>query len=291
MDEPDSRRILLVAGADAVEIDLAAGGRLASFVASGRQRLVTTPPPGVENPELRWGMFVMAPWAGRLGHARFPWHGSSVALHANYGPHAIHGLVVDRPWELVRSDEGTAEVRCDLTDGPWPFTGSSVTQRVALNAGVLTQQVHVTAGDHDMPAAAGWHPWFRRPDDGDVAVLLDAAAHLELDDDSIPTGAVRPVDGATDLREMPRLGDRRLDHVYVRPGRTALLQWPDLRLEMTFGPTVTAAVVHTPAAGVCVEPQTAWPDAVNLEARGVEDSGLVHLAPREELTVTVAWRW
>ena len=291
MGEPGSHRIRLAAGEDAAEIDVAAGGRLASLVVNGRQRLVTAPPPGVENPELRWGVFVMAPWAGRLGNARFPWHGRTVALEPNYGRHAIHGLVVDRAWDVVQSDDRAAVLRCDLADAAWPFTGSSVTQNVTLSAGVLTQQVSVTAGDHDMPAAAGWHPWFRRPDDGDVAVLLDAAAHLELDDEGIPTGSVQPVDAVTDLREMPRLGDRRLDHVYVSPGRPALLQWPDLRLEMAAGPTVTAAVVHTPAAGVCVEPQTAWPDAVNLEAHGVQNTGLVHLGPREQLTVSVSWRW
>jgi aldose 1-epimerase len=302
MDTAPPQRLRLTAGDDSAEVAPAAGGRLASLVIGGEQRLVTRPPADQDNPELRWGSFVMAPWAGRVADARFTWQGTDVVLPANFeGRHAIHGLATDRRWEVVRVAAQTAELRCVLADAPWPFTGCSIDQRVDLQPGRLTQSVRVIAGPEPMPAAAGWHPWFARPGHGDVAVRLDAASTLELDSGGIPTGRQQPVDAETDLRHGPALGDRRLDHAYVRPAPTARLQWPDLDLHMTFGPTITTAVVHTPPEGVCIEPQTAWPDAANLAARAdtaetddpadTATTGLVNLAAGAALTATVVWRW
>lgn len=286
-----SDRVRLVAGGDAVEIDASAGGRLVSLMAGGKERLVTSPPPEQGNPELRWGSFVMAPWVGRIRDATFAWDGTDVALDANFGRHAIHGLVFDRAWDVRPSAGGEVELRRMLEEAPWPFTGALVHQRIALEPGQLTQQIDVAAGESAMPVALGWHPWFRRPDGGDVEVCVDAARHLEVDADDIPTGRTVPVSGETDLRGMTALGERRLDHTYVRPDRTAVLAWPDLRLVMAFGSTVAAAVVHTPPEGVCVEPQTAWPDAVNLHAGGIGGTGLVGLPPGGRFGATVTWRW
>jgi aldose 1-epimerase len=290
MDRTDPQRLELIAGDITVAVDAAAGGRLASFVVNDAERLVVSPPPDQDNPELRWGCFVMAPWAGRIAAARFTWHGRDVALPANYdGTHAIHGLGTDRAWEVVEQTGDTVELRCDVAEAPWPFTGASLSSRITLDPGTLAQQIRVRAGRHAMPASAGWHPWFARPAAGDLHVTVDAATHLELDAEGIPTGRRQSVAGETDLRHGPALAKRRLDHVYVRPGSTAVVAWPDLRLELSLGSTVVAAVVHTPPEGVCVEPQSAWPDAVNLPDRA--NTGLVTLQPGDELVVDVTWRW
>ena len=50
-------------------------------------------------------------------------------------------------------------------------------------------------------------------------------------------------------------------------------------------------VVHTPQAGVCVEPQTGWPDAIRLEDEGVVLTGLRRLLPGETLSAKTIWRW
>lgn len=41
-----------------------------------------------------------------------------------------------------------------------------------------------------MPVAVGWHPWFRRSEDADMRVAVDAAHVLVTGDDLIPTGEV-----------------------------------------------------------------------------------------------------
>jgi len=114
---------------------------------------------------------------------------------------------------------------------------------------------------------------------------------LVLDADLAPTGEVRPVTSREDLRSGPRLGDRRLDHVYVRTKSPVLVRWPDLEMRMEYDDSLQTVVVHTPPEGVCVEPQTMWPNAPVLAAAGVSATGMRTLAPGDSLSATETWTW
>jgi galactose mutarotase-like enzyme len=89
----------------------------------------------------------------------------------------------------------------------------------------------------------------------------------------------------------PALGERRLDHVYVRTRGPATLRWPDLDLAIHYGRDLATVVVHTPAEGICVEPQTMWPNAPVLAARGIADTGLRTLEPVDNLFARERWTW
>ena len=103
----------------------------------------------------------MAPFAGRIS-AR-PSSRSAVAsyeLPLNMAPHAIHGVVFDRPWTSSRPTRS----RCG-----WGSRGrlaGTVTQRFVLDAGSALGSSLELAADEPMPAWMGWHPWFRRRIDG-----------------------------------------------------------------------------------------------------------------------------
>ena len=99
-------------------------------------------------------------------------------------PHAIHGVVYDRPWSVVDA----TTIAIDL-DERWPFRGR-VEQRFELDEHGLAVTMTLTA-DEPMPAMLGWHPWFRRSiaDGAPPAVLaFDAAAMLVRDAEGMPTG-------------------------------------------------------------------------------------------------------
>ena len=85
-----------------------------------------------------------------------------------------------------------------------------------------------------------------------------------------------------------RPGDR---YVYVGVKAPALVRWPDLELRLEFDESLNTVVVHTPAEGICVEPQTMWPNAPVLAARGVTGTGLRTLASGETLRVSERWSW
>lgn len=283
--------IRLRAGDDAVVVEPDAGGRLSSLTARGSERLLgpDSRPEGTEG-DIGWGCFLMAPWVGRLDGGQVPFHGYTRNVPAEHYGHAIHGILRDTSWRVEHKQAAEVTMTCGLDPGRWPFGGWAA-QRIALEAGGLTLEAQIVAGDSAMPVSLGWHPWFRRPDDGDLRVGVLAEEVLETRDDLIPTGAVLAVDAVTDLRAAPALGGRVLDHAYVGVRQPVSVVWPDLTMTLDMPADPATVVVHTPPRGVCVEPQTAWPNAPVLHAEGTESTGLVELAAGERLRARTVWHW
>lgn len=274
--------IELKAGDDHVVVDEQAGGRLASLVVGGAERLLGDD--SSDGDPLRWGAYPMIPWAGRVAGARIP--DRDIELQANYGAHAIHGVTYDLTWSVDRRAGNAVELLCPLPTDRWPLGGLAA-QRISLARGRLELEIQVQAGAAAMPVAVGWHPWFRRPDKGDMTVFVDSASVLELDKELIPTGKVVGTGRKVDLRNAPKLGRRRLDHVYVDVSQPAVLGWPDLELTIELPHKASTVVVHTPPEGVCVEPQTAWPDPF----ADPEHSGVTELKARQIFNATTRWTW
>lgn len=280
--------IELANGPARLVIDLEHGGRLASLRTGDRELLV----PDVEGDDsIRWGCYLMAPWPGRLRDGLLDWEGQRHQLRQTLGRHAIHGVVHDRPWTVERATATDAELSCELEPAGWPL-GGTARQRLHLDAAGLTLEAEIVADAREglsMPAALGWHPWFRRAE-GEVRIRLDAETVL-VTRELIPTGERTAVRGMTDLRSGPPLGRRRLDHAYVDARSPVVIRWPGFELEVGFDPPLTTVVVHTPPRGLCVEPQTAWPNAFDSALRSVPGTGLARLEPGERLKATMRLRW
>ena len=239
------------------------GGRLGSVRVSGRELLVTGDPQGL----IRWGSYPMAPWAGRIRRGLFTFDGREHRLPLGMPPHAIHGVVYDRPWSVVDA----TTIAIDL-DERWPFRGR-VEQRFELDEHGLAVTMTLTA-DEPMPAMLGWHPWFRRSiaDGAPPAVLaFDAEAMLVRDAEGMPTGErVPPPPGPW-------------DDAFTGLRRPPVLEWPgELRLELSS--SCTWWVVYSePEHAICVEPQSGPPDAANLAPEIV--------VPGQPLTHVMRWTW
>lgn len=279
----------LSAGPDRALVDSNAGGRLASLVAGGRERLIDREQPGSALPAVSWGSFLMAPWVGRIAEGRLDWRGRTAELPRNEGRHALHGAVFDMPWQVDRADAAHVELSHSIDRRRWPF-GGRAWQRLTLGPGSLVFEAAITAVEA-MPVALGWHPWFRRGPDEDLAVTVSADRRLELDGELIPSGISLPVQGPYDLRRGPNLGDRRLDDAFIDAHGPAIVRWPDRALRLEFEAPLVSVVVFSPAGSVCVEPATAWPDALRLSSAGVAGTGQAVLEPGERLAATMTWRW
>lgn len=284
-----SAGVTLEAGEDRCEVDPEAGGRLASLVLGGVERLLTREAAGVAPDAVSWGSFLMAPWVGRLEDGRLPWRGRVYQLPRDLGDHAIHGTVKDRAWQVETADAARVVLACPLAP-PWPF-GGAVRQALALSPGRLELVAEVVADAEPMPAGLGWHPWFARPEAGDVGVRLAGTGTLQTRADLVPTGEVQPLEELTDLRAGPALGERLLDHVYAGVGVPAEITWPDLTLTVDWDQAINSVTVHSPPRGFCVEPQTAWPNAPVLADRGVQGTGLAVAAPGTPLRARTVWTW
>ena len=271
-------------------IDAADGGRIASLVIGGLERILPKSLARSHEPALYWGCYPMVPWGGRLSHGRIPTPNGEVRLDANLPPSAIHGLGFDKPWDVLEQSETALTMRCELRGLGWPFGGHAV-QTLRLGADRLDFDLQVGGYTRAGPAGLGWHPWFTRPRKGDVELRVDASDVLVLDADLTPTGEMRRVTAYEDLRSGRPLGDRRLDHVYVRTKSPALVRWPDLEMQIEFDQTLQTIVVYTPPEGFCVEPQTMWPNAPLLADAGVTGTGMRTLEPGASLGARQAWTW
>ena len=271
-------------------IDPADGGRIVSLVIGGVERILPKAGARTSAPALYWGCYPMVPWPGRIAGGRIPTATGEVRLEANLSPSAIHGLGFDKRWEVIEQSETAATLACDLRGLGWPF-GGRTWQTLTLKPTSLDLGLGVGGYTRAGPAGLGWHPWFTRPRTADVELRLEASEVLVLDADLVPTGEVRAVGPSEDLRAGPALEQRRLDHVYIRTKGPATLRWPDLDLDIEYDVDLNTVVVHTPREGICVEPQTMWPNAPLLAARGVANTGLRTLEPGESLCASERWTW
>lgn len=264
----------LAAGQVRALIDPERGGRIVQLSVGGLDLLVADAQ-GVFD----WGLFVMAPFAGRIRSGRFQAGGEAHELRLNLPPHAIHGTTLDRPWAVVEHGAvglgglpSAATLEIALGTG-WPFAGR-VRHRVALGPDRLDLEI-VLLADEAMPVAVGWHPWFRRQlaRGEPLRLELPAGAMYERDADGIPTGA---------LLRPPPLGP--WDDCFTELSGPPVLRWPGA-LELVMTSTCSHVVVYDePDHAVCVEPQTGPPDAVNLGQAAL-------LADGDELRATCTLRW
>jgi aldose 1-epimerase len=248
-------------GVEAV-VDLVAGGRVASLMVEGRELLRTS-----RDGPRDWGSFPMAPYAGRVRDAEFPFGGEVRRLPATMPPHAIHGTVLDRSWHAI--DDTTIAI--DL--GPdWPFAGG-VVQSFELTSDSLTCRMELHA-DEPMPASIGWHPWFLRR-------IAGVPGELELD---VEPGAMyaRDVAGIATGELVPPAPEP-WDDCFTDLRRAPVLRWPGY-LEMAIESDCPDWVIYTsPPDALCVEPQTAPPNALNEVPTVVQ--------PGKPLTAVMTWRW
>jgi aldose 1-epimerase len=279
--------VKLTAGPDRLEIDTELGGRLSSLVIAGRERLMQEGSTDIVEPALATGSYVLAPFVGRLSNGLVEWNGRSATLPLNHGRHAIHGSVFDVPWSVVSGDESSVVLGYRFDPARWPFAGT-MSQRYAMKPGSLTIEAEITA-EEPMPAAIAWHPWFRR--DSDMSLMVQSGHVLALDHELIPSGKQVAVDDRRDLRKLTAVGDRALDDVYVAPSTPSVICWSDLELRMDFSAPITTFVVYTNPKAICLEPMTAWPDAVRLSQEGVTETGLTSLEPGQSLKASTDWVW
>jgi len=134
-------------------VNPAAGGRPASLVVGGAERLVTA---SNQDDPMVWGLRPNSPWAGRLRRGRLHDAGRTYRLPVDAEPHAIHGTVYRRAW--VVDEEGMMAIRLRVDR---PFAGHA-RQRITLEPGRLRCRLELRA-DPPMPATIGDHPSFAAP--------------------------------------------------------------------------------------------------------------------------------
>jgi aldose 1-epimerase len=247
-----------------VNIDLANGGRMASFTVDGDELLHTE---STEDDPMSWGCYPMAPFAGRVRDGVLTHDGHAHHLRINMAPHSIHGSVFDREWE----HEGGNRFVCDL--GPeWPWRGHAV-QVIDVGEQALTLRLEVHSHGDSVPASIGWHPWFRTRLRSGEQLFLEAPVGRQVlrDATGMPSG-----EWAAPL-------PRPWDDCFTDVDWPITLDWAGRRRLSITSDCSYVVIYDERAHAWCVEPQSAPPDAVNGAADLVTSD--------EPLIATTTWTW
>jgi galactose mutarotase-like enzyme len=219
-----------------------------------------------------WGSYAMVPYAGRVRAGRLTWDGVRHQLAIQAPPHAMHGVTLDRSWDVVDATERSLTLRCAF-DSRWPWAGHAL-QHVELTGDSALARLEVHAERDAMPAWCGFHPWFlRRLGRGaPVTIALHAGAMLRRDGEGMPT------------HEGVAVAPGPWDDCFVDVRWPVTLRWPDA-LELTVSSDGGYVVVFDAKPGaVCVEPQTAPPNAAELGLAAT-------VTPDAPLSLTMHWAW
>jgi aldose 1-epimerase len=253
--------ITFSAGGATATLDPSNGGRISSLRVREVELLVTEG----EN-EVRWGIFPMAPFAGRIGHGRFTFEGVNRVLSPRLEGHAIHGTAIDGAWEQI----GSGSIRTALSD-PWPYAGA-VEHSVELDDDCLRATLRVRAEER-MPVTVGWHPWFRRKlEQGAAANIALVADAMYERQEKLPTGNV------VDPKPPP------WDDCFTGVQWPVTVRWPGFGTLEVSSDCTHVVVYDEERDAVCVEPQSGPPDAVNI-------GGAAVLEPGDDLVATMQLRW
>ena len=213
------------------EVDPLRGARLISLAIDGHELLA------------EGGCFPMVPWAGRIRDGCLTLDGVTYELPLSKDGNAIHGLGRNVAWEM--SDTDTFRT---VLGAPWPTEGTATLHYELFHDGLRTT---LTWDDGtDLPCSIGLHPWFRRRLDSgdDVVLMLEPEVMVERGTDGLPTGALIE----------PRRGP--WDDCFRVP-TPPLLTWPGALAVSLSSSSPWWVVYDEPADTVCVEPQSAPPDA------------------------------
>jgi galactose mutarotase-like enzyme len=221
-----------------------------------------------------FGIPLLYPWANRLGGWRYEAYGrrveldrSSPLLHGDEHCLPIHGaLAAASSWHVIDRSRSSLIAELDFGAHPellavFPYP-HRLELAIRLEAGTLTIDTTVTAGDSAVPLSFGFHPYLAPPGAAreDWWVELPARTALELDSYSLPTGAMSEL-----AAEAFALGERIYDDLFaVTPGCRFSVAASGRRatVEMTSG--YRYAQIYAPAdqAVICFEPMMAPVDAL-----------------------------
>ncbi len=221
-----------------------------------------------------WGCYPMLPWSNRIPGGRLTVHGVDHRLPVNHDDgSAIHGLVADRPWDLVSASDCTAELAVDVDVEPYRVRGEI---HYELGPGSLRIELGVTnLGSSAVPVGLGIHPWFHC---GPIRV----PAAMKWPGDPLPIGPPVPVDDDDDLRSLriPPTMDRCFTAL-----ESDTAEVPGI--ELRWSESVGHVVVFTGHDGwVAVEPVTMANDGFGMAEGGQAGHGVRMLDPGDRFSAT-----
>ena len=230
-----------------VAIDLDGGGRISSL--KWRELEFALPFRGGVHTH---GWYPMAPWAGRIkdGLITSPTLGEFQLPTVLDPPNALHGFGLTSSWQEIGPGRSLLHL-------PKPYAGATVEQTIEVLDDAIRWSLEYDANGCDLPVWLGMHPWFARDlGVGGSAELEFKAAKMLKRVDSLPTGEL--------IAPTPEPWDDAFTEIQGTP---AVVYEDVVRIDIESDAPWWVVYTEDPE-GLCVEPQTAPPDAANLGITG-----------------------
>ncbi len=246
-----------------------------------------------ESGALESASYPLVPFSNRIAEGRFIYAGREVNLGPDpvLPPHAIHGHGWRAVWQVSERSEAAMTLSYAHEPDRWPWRYEA-TQRFALDGSGLRVEMRLrNLSDIAMPAGLGLHPHF--PLTQDVRLKAKVKAGHVGDETLLPIArredhaAIAPLSAGESL-------PRGLDICFGGWEGSAEIRWPGegRGLRMTASSALGHLVIYSPPGEdfFCVEPVSHCVNAVNLEGSDWGATGLVHLAPCEEFSVSAVFQ-
>ena len=245
---------------------------------------------GADGPIPDYRGVVCAPWPNRVAGGRYSHAGRTFQAVINEPQRntALHGLVLEVPWTLVKRTDSSVTLRCSVGAGPaYPGVLAVTASYELLADGLHCAVTAANVGEAPAPYGVCPHPYLvagTAPLD-EWTLELPAGEFLEVTPDRLLPLQLRTVEGHEfDFRNERGLGPVRIDHAFTgvmrnSDGRAAVrvfdpsgtgveLEWDDAC------PWVQIHTADKPVGpdrlGLAVEPMTCPPDAFNSGTDVVE---------------------
>ena len=195
----------------------------------------------------------MVPWAGRIdrGIVRDT-SGNEFNLPTHWDPpHAEHGFGFSSAWISLGSNRSRINM-------PIPYAPAYAEQTISLCGNRLTWSLEYFPNGCTLPAWVGFHPWFPKTiaNGHECDLIFSPEKMLVRGVDGIPTGKL--IDPPTPP----------WDDAFFGVSKSPKLKWGSC-IQVEISSTAPWWVIYDedPLA-ICVEPQTAPPNAANLGITG-----------------------
>ena len=241
---------------------------------------------------------LLYPFVNRLDGGRYQFNGHAYSFEVNEPSTetALHGFIFNRTPEIIINHRSSDLVVVSLvfdhgkSFAAYPFDGRlTVTYRLSDSEGLTVEFNVENTGEHAMPVALGWHPYFCLPGQlADWQLSLPKVKMVEINQRLLPTGELAQFEGFNQLHS---LGEIRLDNCF------ALTQKNGTQSTKLWSPEIGAGLNIWQQAGesqlnylqLCIPPTrdsiAIEPVSANIDALN-NHQGLITLSPGETYRVS-----
>lgn len=229
----------------------------------------------------------LIPFPGRVNNGRYTFEGREYQLPLNFGQHAIHGFLFNRPFRVAKKEITDNQVSVELEhlyDGtyagyPFKFKTQSIYSLTRKN-GFKLRTIITNVDTVAIPVGHGLHPYFKPLGKiDDLRITLPSRQRIDFDDEGIPTGKT-----INERYFSFRIGNKPLSKGYVlspEEGKAvAEINIPKINLTVSLWQETGKnkynylyAFIPETRDSISIEPLTCIPDAFNNK------TGLIVLQP------------